>query len=93
MAIADVMPLLFAIVNSLRILAYLPQIIVVWRDSRGADAVSIWTWMLFAISNATTMAYASVTLHDNTMVAIFAVNTVCCIAVALVTGWKRIPRS
>jgi hypothetical protein len=91
MVAADFMALLFAAIDTLRALAYLPQIVSIWRDHRGANAVSIATWSLFA-SNGTTVAYALVTLHDRMMALIFASNALCCVAIVTITSLKRFRR-
>lgn len=90
--------LVFAATNAARILAYLPQILALWRDRTGAAAVSCLTWALFTVSNGSTAQYALVVLDDRRMAALFAANTLCCavifgLAVANRTGVRsRTPR-
>ena len=89
MAAADVALTLFALCNSLRVLAYLPQIVAVLRDNGGAHGVSCTTWALFAVSNFSTVLYAIMTLQDATMAAIFGANTTCCLVILGLTANKR----
>ena len=86
----DMMTALFALSNALRMAAYFPQMVAVWRDPRGADAVSVWAWVLFATANTTTVAYAALTLEDMMLTVIFALNALCCIAIVIFPLWKRI---
>jgi len=58
-------------------------------DGDGAKAISITTWVLFLISNATAMAYALVNQADWMMAAMFLANAVGCSAIILVGAWKR----
>lgn len=88
----DMVTILFAVSNALRMAAYFPQIVAVWRDERGADAVSISAWILFALANGTTVAYAILTLQDSILAVIFALNALCCILIVGFTLWKRLQR-
>jgi hypothetical protein len=86
----DFMALFFMALNAIRALAYLPQIIAVWRDKRRANAVSIATWSLFTITNAMTVVYVELRLHDRMLAAFFALNALCCLLIVVVTAWKRV---
>ena len=50
MAIADITLAAFTLCNSLRVVAYLPQIARAARDRSGAEAISVGTWGLFLVS-------------------------------------------
>jgi hypothetical protein len=89
MTLADVTFYLFSFFNSLRIFSYLPQIHRVARDQNGAAAISYWTWALWAMSNASTGAYALVSLGDRPLAAISTINTACCAVVIGLTAFKR----
>jgi hypothetical protein len=80
---------LFALFNSARLVAYLPQILVVWQDRQGAKAISCTTWALFASSNFSTTTYAIFGLGDWGMALVFGVNTICCVAILTLTGMRR----
>lgn len=80
---------LFAFVNSVRILAYIPQILKASRDGNGATAISCLTWVLFLASHLTTILYAVVCLGDVLMALIFTGNSLACIAIVAVTLSKQ----
>lgn len=80
---------LFTAMNSIRIFAYLPQILCVVRDGNGASAISYGTWVLFLLSHLTTIAYAMVYVGDPVMALIFCGNALACLAILVVTFIKR----
>jgi hypothetical protein len=79
----------FAFVNSLRIFAYMPQVLKVLRDQHGARAISDTTWTLFLASNVTTCLYAVFSLGDAIMAMLFAGNACACVAILGATYYKR----
>lgn len=79
----------FSLVNSIRVLAYLPQILKASRDENGATAISFVTWGLFLISHVTTVAYALVILADLVMALIFFGNAMACLTILLIVATKR----
>jgi hypothetical protein len=89
MTLADYSMLAFALLNSARVVAYFPQMIRVYRDADGAQAVSLSTWVLFAVTNAATVCYALAALNDRVMALVFALNTACCVAIAAMVASKR----
>jgi uncharacterized protein with PQ loop repeat len=86
---ADIALAAFALCNSIRVFAYVPQIVSVARDRNGATAISYTTWGLFALSHLSTVAYAILTLDDWRMAAVFAANAACCTIVLGLTALKR----
>ncbi len=62
---------LFAACNSLRVLAYLPQIRKAAFDKNGASAISYTTWSLFLVAHVSTIAYAVVNRSDLWMASLF----------------------
>ena len=86
---ADITVTLFTACNSLRVFAYLPQIVQVGRDPHGATAISRTTWLLFAVSHLSTVAYAVTVADDWRMAAVFGANTACCLAILALTTYKR----
>ena len=80
---------LFAACNSLRVIAYIPQIIKAANDENGASAISITTWGLFLVAHVSTIAYALVNRDDWGLASCFIVNALCCIAILGVACWKR----
>lgn len=85
----DLMLFLFTAANAARVLAYLPQIVRIARDTHGAEAISCWTWALFAFANLSTAAYAVLAVDDPLMAWLFAANFAACLAVLGLTAWKR----
>lgn len=79
----------FATLNSLRIIAYIPQIIKAARDTNGASAISFTTWGLFFISHLTTVIYAFICLGDALMSLLFVGNAFACLAIITTTAFKR----
>ena len=80
---------IFALVNAIRILAYIPQILRAAADTNGASAISYTTWGLFFISHLTTIAYAVVVLGDLILAFIFLGNALACLGILGVTFFKR----
>jgi quercetin dioxygenase-like cupin family protein len=89
MTFADVTLAVFTLFNSLRFLAYVPQIAKAIKDQSGAEAISFGTWALFLASHLSAMAYAIVNQGDWTMAFLFLSNAVGCGIILLVAGWKR----
>lgn len=89
MTAAEVALLAFTTCNTLRVLAYVPQIVRIARDTDGARAISYTTWGLFALSHLSTVAYAVAVMGDATLALVFGGNAAACFAVLGLTGWKR----
>ncbi len=80
---------LFAAINTVRVIAYVPQITRAARDENGASAISFTTWGLFFISHLSTIAYALVCQGDALLALIFLGNAIACLAIIAVTFLKR----
>ena len=89
MTVADITLAVFTLFNSLRFLAYVPQIAKAIRDQSGAEAISFGTWALFLVSHLSAMAYAIVNQGDWAMAILFLSNAVGCVVIILIAGWKR----
>jgi hypothetical protein len=89
MTIADFTLVAFTLCNTVRVVAYVPQITKAATDVGGAQAISFTTWSLFLFSNASAVAYALVNKDDWTMAAVFLGNAVGCAAILLVGAWQR----
>jgi hypothetical protein len=89
MTLADITLAAFTLCNSLRVLAYVPQIAKAARDRGGAEAISFGTWGLFLVSHASAMAYALVNKEDWAMALVFLGNVIGCGAILLIAAWKR----
>lgn len=79
----------FGLCSSVRVVAYLLQIVTIARDTEGASGVSCTAWSLFALSHISTVAYALITLGDWGMAMIFGANATCCSAVIVLTVLRR----
>lgn len=86
---ADLTLLAFTASNSMRVLAYLPQIRSVVQDKNGASAISLASWSMFALSNLSTMVYGYLVVADTKMAVIFGANAVCCAVIVALTVAKR----
>jgi hypothetical protein len=80
---------LFATCNSLRIVAYVPQILKAVTDRNGASSISLATWFLFLVANLSTVAYALINRSDLGLAACFTGNALCSAAILLITYCKR----
>ena len=80
---------LFTFMNSIRIFAYVPQLLKVTEDRNGASAISYSTWTLFFLSHITTVAFAIFYVGDLVMALIFSGNALACFAILLATFIKR----
>ena len=89
MTLADITLTAFTLCNSLRLVAYVPQIAKAAADRSGAEAISLGTWGLFLVSHASAMAYALVNKNDWTMASVFLGNALGCGAIILIAAWKR----
>jgi hypothetical protein len=89
MTVADITLAVFTLFNSLRFLAYVPQIAKAMKDQSGAEAISFGTWTLFLVSHLSAMAYAIVNQDDWTMAILFLSNALGCGVIILIAGWKR----
>ncbi len=89
MTMIDAIGLAFGFFNLLRLVSYLPQIVVVARDQSGATAISFSCWTIWICANASTGLYAWVTLGDASLAVISAFNAACCLVVLLLAVYKR----
>jgi hypothetical protein len=90
MTTAEVTLAVFTLFNSLRFLAYVPQIAKTIKDRSGAEAISFGTWFLFLASHTSAMAYAIENQGDWKMASVFLGNALGCVAILLIAGWKRL---
>jgi hypothetical protein len=89
MTLADATLAVFTVINTLRFLAYVPQISRALRDHTGAQAISLGTWSLFLVSHLSAMAYAIENQGDWTMATLFLSNALGCGLIILIAGVKR----
>ena len=89
MTTADFTLMAFTLCNSLRVLAYVPQIWKAAIDDGGAKAISYTTWTLFLISHLTTAAYAVTNKNDAALALMFLMNAAGCAAILAVASLRR----
>jgi len=92
MTLAEYSMTAFALLNGGRVLAYMPQIICVYRDPDGAMAVSLLTWMMFTAANLATVSYAITVSGDLVVAGIFALNALGCLIITTLIVVRRIAR-
>jgi hypothetical protein len=93
MTLAEYSLAAFALLNCGRAVAYVPQMVRVYRDPHGAAAVSLITWALFAAANVATVCYAIAVSDDRLVAAVFALNAAGCFAIVALTALKRMRAS
>ena len=89
MSSTDLIVLLFAACNTARVVSYVPQILCLLRDTGEARAVSLLSWALFTVSNASTVLYSLAILGDGRAALIFTLNAVFCAAIVAILAAKR----
>ena len=89
MTLADYSIAAFALLNGGRVLAYVPQIVSVYRCQNGAPAVSAMTWFMFAAANLATVCYALTVSSDLVVAGIFGLNTLCCVVITALLALRR----
>jgi hypothetical protein len=90
MTLAEYSLTAFALFNGGRVIAYVPQMIRVYRDPNGAAAVSLMTWTLFTAANVATVLYALINSDDRVVAGVFGLNALGCLVVVGLTAVKRI---
>ncbi len=92
MTTEDLPLVVFAACNTLRIAAYVPQMVMLARHADAAASFSYGTWILFAAANLSTAVYASLVLGDAALSLVSALSTLCCGTLIGLTAWRR-PRT
>lgn len=93
MTLADYSMTAFALLNGGRILAYLPQILCIYRCRNGAAAVSLMTWVMFTASNVATVSYALTVSSDLVVAGVFGLNAVFCFLITTMVALRRLARA
>lgn len=92
MTLAEYSMTAFALLNGGRVIAYMPQIICVYRDPNGAVAVSLLTWIMFTAANLATVSYALTVSCDMVVAGVFALNALGCLIITMLITVRRIAR-
>ena len=80
----------YAVCNSLRLVSYVPQIVAVVRETSGAHAISIASWVFWMVSHAITAVYGRAVLNDPLLAWMMWGNAAGCLAIAALTVAKRL---
>ena len=86
----DFFTLTYGFFNILRLISYAPQIVLLAKDTSGAKAISISSWLIWTGANLSTAVYAWVRLTDASLCVMNAFNTACCVAVLVLVVYKRV---
>lgn len=89
MTLPDITLMAFTVCNSVRVLAYVPQIWKAATDDNGAKALSYSTWSLFLASHVTTAAYSVVNREDWALASMFLTNALACAAILIAAACRR----
>lgn len=89
MTVPEAVFIAFSFFNALQIVSYIPQIVAVARDANGATAISYSSWAVWMGGGAATTAYALINIWDIWLAMVNGVHAVCCLAVIVLTAWKR----
>ena len=89
MPLEEITLVLFAACNSIRVVAYVPQILKAAADKNGASSISFMTWGLFLFAHLSTVAYAIINRSDWGLAVCFSINAICCAAILVIAYWKR----
>jgi hypothetical protein len=89
MTLAECSMTALALLNGGRIVAYVPQILCIYRDRNGAAAVSLTTWAMFAAGNLATVSYSLTVSGDVVVASVFALNAACCLAIMCLAACRR----
>jgi len=92
MTLAEYSMTAFALLNGGRVIAYMPQIICVYRDPNGAVAVSLLTWSMFTAANLATVSYALTVSCDLVVAGVFALNALGCLIITMLIAMRRVAR-
>ena len=79
----------YAVISTLRLAFYVPQITAVVKDVHGAQAISLPTWYFWCLSHAFTALYALTISSDLLMAGITWANAIGCLSIATLTQLRR----
>jgi hypothetical protein len=82
----------YAATSLMRVVAYAPQVWLVWRCAEGARSVSLMTWGSAALSHLAATVYGMVVVGDGCFTAIGIGNFVGSVAIVWVAGAQRARR-
>ena len=80
----------FSVVNSIRVVFYLPQIVAVVRSTDGARDIALSTWTMWALTNGLGAAYGAMVVHDALLALSFALSLMACTATVVLVIVQRV---
>ena len=80
---------IYALCNAARLLSYVPQIVAVARETSGAYAISLVSWLFWLLSHVATALYSAVVVKDALLAGMMWGNAAGCLGVVLLTTVKR----
>ena len=80
---------IYAVFNTVRLVSYVPQISAVARESTGAHAISLTSWLVWTMTHAVTAVYGATVLGDPLLASMMCGNVAGCFAVVALTVSKR----
>lgn len=81
---------LYLLTNAARLFTYLPQIVAVWRDTHGAQTLSLWTWGSWTLSHVCALAYSTLVAKDLPLAIISTINLLGCGLVTTIAARRRL---
>lgn len=78
----------FLACNTLRVVAYFPQMVQIVRRPAAAASISLATWTLFCAANGSTAVYAAMALGDPVLSSVHAFNTAACATILALAQWR-----
>lgn len=81
--------IMYLFFNGARVLSYVPQIYTISKEQNKVTAISLSTWIFWAIANFTTAVYAQTEVNDIMLALINYGNALCCFVVVLMVLYKR----
>ncbi|HEX6267147.1 MAG TPA: hypothetical protein VFZ81_09655, partial [Burkholderiales bacterium] len=87
---ADVLRTLYAVSGSALVLAYVPQILAVWRCRQGAASVSLVTWSAWSVASTISFLYAVWVVRDWSYGLVTLGSALGCYAVTALSVLKRL---
>lgn len=81
--------IMYLFFNGARVLSYIPQIYTISKEHNKVTAISLSTWIFWALANLTTGIYSQVEVHDLMLTLINYGNALCCFIVVCMVIYKR----
>jgi hypothetical protein len=79
----------YALTSALRVVAYAPQVALIWRCPEGGRSVSMVTWVASTLSHVAATVYGAAVVADPCLTAIAVGNTAGSLAIVWVALLRR----